>query len=95
RLISAPESVTYGQNFFVETPDAALVTKVTWVRLPSVTHAFDANQRFNRLQPVMQVPGGIEVMTPGDRNRCPPGDYMVFALNAAGVPSRAKIVRIA
>ena len=37
---SAPATVNYGQTFFVETPDAAGVTQVTWIRLSSVTHAF-------------------------------------------------------
>ena len=44
-----PATVNYGQSFFVQTPDAAGVTQVTWIRLSSVTHAFNMDQRFSRL----------------------------------------------
>ena len=45
-IASAPSSVAYGEGFQVSSPDAGAVTRVTLVRLPSVTHAFDQNQRF-------------------------------------------------
>src|SRR5262245_27759063 len=46
---SAPATVNYGQTFFVETPNAASVTEVTWIRLSSVTHSNNMEQRFSRL----------------------------------------------
>jgi hypothetical protein len=41
--------VSYDKVFPVESPQADDVTKVTWVRLSSVTHAFNASQRINTL----------------------------------------------
>jgi hypothetical protein len=38
-ITSAPASVAYGQAFFVETPDALAISKITMLRLSSVTHA--------------------------------------------------------
>ena len=38
---------------------------------------------------------GLTVTAPTRRTFAPPGHYMLFILNDAGVPSVAKIVRIA
>ena len=92
-ITSAPASVTYGQTFFVQTANAASIAKVTWIRLPSVTHAFDMNQRINRLS-FSQAAGGLNVTAPSNANLCPPGHYMLFILDGNGVPSIAKIIQI-
>lgn len=92
-ISSAPASVVYGEAFFVQTPNAAGITKVTWIRLPSVTHAFDQNQRINRLS-FSQTTGGLTVTAPASANLCPAGHYMLFILDGNGVPSVAKIVQI-
>jgi len=42
-ITSAPAAVSLGQSYFVETPDAANIAKVRWIRLGSVTHAFNMN----------------------------------------------------
>ena len=89
---ATPASVGHQQTFFVDTPDAAAVTQVSLVSLPSVTHAFDQNQRFNRLS-FTRVAGGLNVVAPS-ANLAPPGPYMLFILNSNGVPSVASIVRI-
>jgi hypothetical protein len=92
-IASAPTQVSYGQNFFVGTPDAASITKVTWVRLSSVTHAFNANQRFNQLS-FTPASGGLNVTAPSGPTLAPPGQYMLFILNGNGVPSVASVVKI-
>ncbi len=91
-ISSAPSTVTYGQEFTVTTPSATSSTSATWIRLPSVTHGFNANQRINRLTTRL-APGGLFVKAPSNRNLCPPGHYMLFILNN-GVPSIAKIIQI-
>ena len=90
---SAPATVNYGQSFFVQTPDAAGVTQVTWIRLSSVTHAFNMDQRFSRLS-FSQATGGLNVVAPSNPNLAPPGHYMLFILNSNGVPSVAKIIQV-
>lgn len=63
------------------------------VRLSSVTHAFNMNQRINVL--AFQVAGwALEVTAPASPNVCPPGHYMLFILNRQGVPSVARMVRV-
>jgi hypothetical protein len=92
-ITSAPASVNYGEKFFVETPDATDVAKATWIRLSSVTHAFNMNQRVNHLG-VAAASGGVNIVAPTDKNLTPPGHYMLFLINGRGVPSIAKIVQI-
>lgn len=92
-IASAPASVGYGETFEVETPDAADISQVTWIRLASVTHAFDQDQRIGRLS---FSPSGnrLNVVAPSSPNLAPPGYYMVFIVNSIGVPSVAKLVQI-
>ena len=90
---SAPTSVGYGQTFTVSTPDAATITRVTWVRLPSTTHSFNQNQWFNQLS-FSQGSGGLTVATPPNAYQAPPGHYMLYILNGSGVPSVAKVVQL-
>ncbi len=73
----SPTNVNYGWPFFVGTPDSAGITKVTWVRLSSVTHSFNQDQRINRLS-FTQTAGGLRITPPSNKNLCPPGHYMLF-----------------
>ena len=90
---SAPANVVYGQTFFVGTPDATSVTAANWIRMPVVTHAFNQNQRINRLS-FTRTTGGLNIVAPSNRNLTPPGHYMLFLLNSNGVPSIASIIHI-
>ncbi|GAB4577547.1 MAG: hypothetical protein Fur0022_02780 [Anaerolineales bacterium] len=92
-ISNAPEVVTYGQVFNVSTPNGAEIAKVTWLRLGSVTHAFNENQRINHLD-FASVPGGLDITSPADPNLAPPGHYMLFILNENGVPSVARIIQL-
>jgi hypothetical protein len=92
-ITSAPPAVPYGQPFFVGTPDAASIAGVVLIRLSSVTHSFNQEQRIVR--PGFTVAaGGLEVTAPSDPNLCPPGYYLLFLLDGNGVPSIARIVRM-
>ena len=92
-ITSAPTGITYGQSFFVGTPDATSTSQVTFIALGSVTHGFNMGQHMSR--PLFsQATGGLNVTAPSDPNTAPPGYYMLFILNSNGIPSIAKIVQI-
>jgi hypothetical protein len=92
---TAPGSVGYGTSFVVATADAANIDKVRLIRLSSVTHSFNMNQRIATLSFHKAADDqGLEVEAPTDPNRVPPGHYMLFILNGDGVPSVAKIVQV-
>jgi hypothetical protein len=92
-ITSAPATVGYAANFFVGTSDAANISTVTLLRLGSVTHAFNTNQRFLKLT-FQPGGGGLTVQAPSTANLAPRGHYMLFILDANGVPSVASIVKI-
>jgi hypothetical protein len=92
-ITSAPATVGYGQVFSVATPNAAQITDVRWIRLGTVTHAFDMGQRANTLT-FTATATGVEVAAPGNSSLAPPGHYLLFILNRNGVPSEGKIVRV-
>lgn len=93
-IAGAPDFVSYGQAFAVQTPDAARIVKATWIRLSSVTHAFNQNQRLNYLPVSAGGASSITLTAPSNANLAPPGDYMLFLIDSNGVPSVAKIIRI-
>jgi hypothetical protein len=92
-ITTAPSQLVYGQPVSVQTPDAQSITGVTLIRLGSVTHAFNQNQRIVRL-PFTAAPGSLSVTVPSNTNVAPPGHYMLFLLNNNGVPSVARIVQL-
>lgn len=86
-------TVGYGETFNVNTAYAAQITQVRWIRLGSVTHAFDANQRANTLT-FSRGSGLVRVTTPPNARRAPPGHYLLFLLNRNRVPSGGTVVRV-
>ncbi len=93
-ITSAPVQVQYGQQFSLGYGNATGISRVAWVRLPSVTHGFNQDQRINVLQYTSSGSNQLTVTAPSSSRKCPPGHYMLFVFNSAGVPSKAKIVRI-
>jgi hypothetical protein len=94
-VISAyPKSITYNQGFEVSTTDAANITGVTFIRLSSVTHSFNENQRINHLS-FTAGSGKLTISAPPNGNECPPGHYMLFILKGSDkIPSIARIIKI-
>ena len=92
-ITRAPALVAYGQGFDVETPEPNQISQITWIRLPSVTHSFDQNQRINFLS-FQPGTNKVTVTAPPNANVCPPGHYMLFLLNQQKVPSVASIIQI-
>ena len=92
-ITSAPTGIQYGTVFFVGTPDVARIATASLVRLGSVTHAFNENQRFVPLS-FQSTAGGLNVQAPATANLAPPGHYMLFIVDTNGIPSLAAMVRL-
>ena len=93
-LTAAPDTVGYGQDFPVGTSHPEEIGLVSWIRLSSVTHSFNMDQRINFLA-FSVARGGLTITAPANADVCPPGYYMLFLLNKAKVPSIAKMLRVA
>jgi len=85
--------MNYGSTFFVATPDASNIASVSFVRPGAVTHTFNEDQRFLSLA-FQPTSGGLNVQAPANANLAPPGYYMLFIVNANGIPSIASFVRV-
>ena len=85
--------MTYGATFTVGTSNPGNIGQVNWVRLSSVTHSFNSNQRINFLD-FTTATNALRVTAPANANLCPPGHYMLFVLDKGGVPSEAKMIQI-
>jgi hypothetical protein len=77
------------QRITVDTP----IVKASLIRPAAVTHSSDPNQRYVDL-PLTVVDGVVDVNVTSNPNIAPPGWYMLFAVNAAGVPSVADWVQV-
>ncbi len=86
-------AIRYGGTFQVTTPNAAEIASIALVRPGAPTHAFDQEQRFIGLS-FTAASGVLTVTAPPNGNIAPPGYYMLFILNSAGVPSVATFVHL-
>ncbi len=92
-ITSAPDETTYDSDFSFSVRNAASIRKVALVRLGAVTHSVNMEQRY---VPLSFTANGetINAVGPANPNIAPPGIYMLFAINANGVPSVARMVRV-
>jgi hypothetical protein len=89
----APD-IYYGQYFKVRTYEAARIKYVVLIRPGAVTHAFDMDQRLVGLTFANAEEGALNVQAPTGGNLAPPGWYMLFLVDSAGVPSTAAWVKL-
>ena len=92
-ISSAPGTATYGGNIAVQTPDAARIASVSLVKIGSVTHSINQDQRYLQL-PFAAAGGTLNVQAPANANLAPPGYYMLFILDTNGIPSVAAMIQI-
>ena len=94
-LTSAPVSVGYGQTFEISSPQAGQIDRVVLTRCGSATHAFDADQRLVALVSQHIEGDQIRVSSPPNSQIAPPGYYLLWLLDQAGLPCReARFIRV-
>jgi len=89
----SPGVIGYASAFQVQSPDAASISSVVLVRAGAVTHAFDMDQRVVGMS-FTAGNGNLTVTAPPNGNIAPPGYYLLFLVNAAGVPSVGSFVQL-
>jgi Domain of unknown function (DUF1929) len=92
-ILEAPDRLAYDQGFSVRVNNPDGITKACLIRFGSVTHAFNFGQRFVGLE-LQHGTGSLELRSPKNANLAPPGFYYLFVIDANGVPSVAKTVRV-
>lgn len=95
QIVSAPSGIRIGQRFTVKVNRPNAIKRMTLVRTGSVTHSFNMDQRFIPLLFTRSSStDDLSVAPPANLNTAPPGYYLLFAIDAEGVPSVARIVRV-
>ena len=92
-ISTVPAAFNYGQAFDVTTPNASAISQVTLLRLTSVTHSNNFDQRILRPS-FVKASGKLTITAPSNPNLCPAGYYLLFILDGNGIPSIGKIVHI-
>jgi len=98
---TAPDTVAYAstqaQFYICLTGAATQIAKVSLIRAGQVTHGFNMGQNFASLSFTSDGTSGckrIRVSAPANSAVAPAGDYLLFVVNTAGVPSVARWVRV-
>ena len=92
---NSPREVVYNRKFDIEVSETRplTVTHVVMMRLGSVTHANNMDQRRVNIEIVNDKgTGRIVARSPRDSTIAPPGPYMLFVLNRRGVPSESRSI---
>ncbi len=92
-ITSSPQTIKYKDKFEIKTDRPDSIKRVSLVRLSSVTHSINFEQRINFLD-FERTADSIIATAPQNGNVCPPGFYMLFLLNTEGVPSIAKMIHV-
>ncbi|MGH8537080.1 MAG: galactose oxidase-like domain-containing protein, partial [Gammaproteobacteria bacterium] len=87
----------HGDTFTVETPQAASIAKVVLIRPMAVTHQTDSEQRIVHMTFYQSGSTELTATAPDGGHPhaiAPRGNYMLFILNGAGVPSEGKFIHL-
>ena len=90
----SPAVIGYNAPFSVTYTSTSAISSAVLVRPGSATHAFDMDQRLIGLCAPCSGSGTLSLTTPPNGNIAPPGYYMLFFLDSAGVPSMAKFIQL-
>ncbi|HUQ52655.1 MAG TPA: galactose oxidase-like domain-containing protein, partial [Gammaproteobacteria bacterium] len=91
RITSWPTTAEAGDSLALEVDST--VARFAIIKTGSTTHSVNMDQRFVEL-PFTQSGTAVWAQLPARASDTPPGFYLMFALNTAGVPSTAKMLRI-
>ena len=84
----------YGAQYTIETSVSGFeIASVVLVRPGATTHSFNTDQRMVALV-YTPTAVGITLTAPPNGNIAPPGYYMLFIVDTAGVPSVAAFVKV-
>ena len=101
RILMSPAALPYTSidpglrtAVFAPLPDGELVERVVLIAPGSVTHHFDASQRYVELAVGSIGPTSVTFQGPTHAAAAPPGHYMLFLVTASGIPSVARWVHV-
>ena len=94
RLTSPPATGHYGQSIPIGCATPAAIARVALIRAGAVTHNFHMDQRYVGLQITATGPDQLTAKLPPNGRIAPPGAYMLFLIDGAGIPSPAAMIKL-
>ena len=91
-ITTAPASVRNNEVFTLNA--TAGLTRFTMIKMSAITHQMNTDLRRLYVDFTESAPGTYELSAHANPNVMTPGYWMVFGLNADGVPSEAAIVQV-
>ena len=93
-LTAVPPDAKYGTSIQVSTDQADQIASACLIAPSAVTHSFNQNPRYVPLD-FQETGGGVlTIDLPSSQALAPPGYYMLFLVNGAGVPSIGEFIRL-
>ena len=93
RITGGATALKYKGVQSIKVDNGAAIARVTLIKTGSVTHGFNMEQRFLELT-FTREGNTLRVRAPANANLATPGRYLLFVINAQGVPSLARLVSI-
>jgi len=94
QITAAPAQASYGDTITIATREAAAIKGASLIRNGTTTHSFDSEQRLVDLEITSRAAGNLGLTIPANPNLAPPGWYMLFLVDEAGVPSVASWIQL-
>ena len=88
----APDTLWHGQTFAVHA--SAAIQKFSLIKMSSTTHGLNTDQRYLNVPFTPVASGQYRLTAHANPNILTPGYYMLFAVDAQGVPSEAKVLQV-
>jgi hypothetical protein len=93
QVTAGPAVLGYGQKAVFATSTPTDIDSVRLIRPSAATHMLNPDQRSVAI-PFTTTPDAVSISVPGLAALVPPGPYMLFVVNRAGVPSVARWVSV-
>jgi hypothetical protein len=93
-ITAAPERITLAESFQFICSSASEIRRVALMRVGSVTHGFDFDQRYVGLRIEQRAGERITVSCPPKGEIAPPGLYQLIAVDVRGIPSAGVFVHL-
>ncbi|MBO0732830.1 MAG: DUF1929 domain-containing protein [Methylocapsa sp.] len=89
-----PSPLVHGTPFTVQSPNAATISEVVFMRPGAVTHGFNHNQRYVGCVITSQTAAQVHAVAPPGLTYSPPGWHLLFIVDNNRVPSEGAWVRL-
>jgi FtsP/CotA-like multicopper oxidase with cupredoxin domain len=93
-ITNVPATLTFGNPFTIDTPQAADIESIVLLATISVTHHTDSGQRYIKLPIQSRTASTLMSLAPANGNIAPPGFYMLFIVKNNGVPSEGRFIHL-